>query len=67
MRVETGMRSVHVDHHASEDKETCLQVCSVEVFDLKKTEVRNPLFWLKSKVQGGMQALWCMKTGALAA
>ena len=51
-----GTWRVRIDHHACEGKETCLQVCPAEVFDFKKTQVRNPLYWLKVKVHGGMQA-----------
>lgn len=50
------MWSVKVDHHACAGKERCLQVCPVEVFDLHATQVRNPFFWLKAKLHGGLQA-----------
>lgn len=50
------MWSVRVDRHACEGKQTCLEVCPVEVFDLRPTDVRNPLYRLKVKLHGGLQA-----------
>lgn len=59
------MWSVHINHHACEGRKTCLEVCPTDVFDFKKTEVRNPLFWLKTKVHGGMQAFVVNENGCI--
>lgn len=55
MALETAWR-VTVDNHACEGKRTCLKVCPTDVFEMHKTNVRHPLFWLKVKAHGGMQA-----------
>lgn len=48
---------VIVDYHACEGKQTCIDVCPTDVFEMQPTTVRNPLFWLKIKVHGGEQAV----------
>ncbi len=48
---------VGVNYHACEGKQTCIEVCPTDVFVLQKTRVKHPLFWLKTTVRGGMQAV----------
>ena len=48
---------VAVNYHACEGKQTCIEVCPTDVFVVQKTRVKHPLFWLKTAVHGGMQAV----------
>ena len=48
---------VGVNYHACEGKQTCIDVCPTDVFEMQKTRVKNPLFRLKIIVHGGMQAV----------
>ena len=48
---------VAVNYHACEGKQACIEVCPTDVFVLQKTRVKHPLFWLKTTVHGGMQAV----------
>ncbi len=48
---------VTVNDHACEGKETCLDVCPTDVFQMRPTTVRNPFFPFKIKVRGGIQAV----------
>ena len=48
---------VAVNDHACEGKQTCLEVCPTDVFEMQKTTLKHPLFRLKIIVHGGMQAV----------
>ena len=48
---------VAVNDHACEGKQTCIDVCPTDVFEMQKTRVKHPLFRLKIVVHGGMQAV----------
>ena len=48
---------VEVNNHACENKQTCIDVCPTDVFEMLPTTVRHPLFWLKIKAHGGRQAV----------
>ena len=48
---------VTVNNHACEGRKTCLDVCPTDVFEMQKTNVRHPLFWIKAKAHGGLQAV----------
>ena len=48
---------VAVNYHACEGKQTCLEVCPTDVFEMRKTRVKHPLFRLKIIVHGDMQAV----------
>ena len=41
------------NYHACEGKQTCIEVCPTDVFDMQKTSVKHPLFRLKIIVRGG--------------
>ena len=56
MTDDTSNWRVVVDYHACEGKQTCLDVCPSDVFEMQPTQVRNPLFRLKIKIHGGKQA-----------
>jgi Fe-S-cluster-containing hydrogenase component 2 len=60
MKQETPMATwkVTVNDHACEGKETCLDVCPTDVFQMRPTTVRNPFFPFKIKVRGGIQAAY---------
>ena len=46
-----------VNDHACEGKQTCVEVCPTDVFEMQKTKVKHPLFRLKIIVHGGVQAV----------
>ena len=48
---------VVVNDHACEGKQTCIDVCPTDVFEMQNATVKHPLFRLKIIVHGGMQAV----------
>ena len=52
-----GAWEVLVNNRACENKQTCIDVCPTDVFDMLPATVRHPLFWLKIKAHGGQQAV----------
>ena len=55
--IESARWDVAVNYHACEGKQTCIEVCPTDVFEMQKTRVKHPLFRLKIIVHGGMQAV----------
>ena len=57
MSAERSTWRVRVDYHACVGQQTCVEVCPTHVLAMRPTPVRNPLYWIKIKVRGGMQAM----------